>query len=240
MTSVKVCNNCNKEKVSSDFRVYSHGRGGNVCKKCTAERIKEWRASDVGKAKRAAERARWSERQAKKSGNEYISKDDRIKAAAIKKEAVLLAKAEKKMKEKQTPKKAWQANGLSSAEVWRIRYRTDPEFNLKERVRRQLIKKAKGDGVADLVRQAINRGGKSPKAHKLLGWTIAELKGHLEARFKDGMSWSNMPKWHIDHIKPQRLFNLQNNGDLKACWALDNLQPLWAKDNIRKGGKYYD
>ena len=26
--------------------------------------------------------------------------------------------------------------------------------------------------------------------------------------------------------------------EFKQCWSLSNLQPLWAADNIRKGGDY--
>jgi hypothetical protein len=65
---------------------------------------------------------------------------------------------------------------------------------------------------------------------------------HLEARFVPGMTFENYGKvWHIDHIKPNRLFNYesQEDEDFKKCWALSNLQPLFAADNLSKGGRYY-
>jgi hypothetical protein len=70
----------------------------------------------------------------------------------------------------------------------------------------------------------------------LLGYTRDELAAHLERRFIEGMSWSNMEKWHIDHIVPVASFSFQapDDPEFKACWMLSNLQPLWAKDNIRK------
>lgn len=42
----------------------------------------------------------------------------------------------------------------------------------------------------------------------------------------------------IDHIIPSSYFNFSKNTDrdFKMCRQLKNLQPLWAKDNIRKGG----
>ena len=43
---------------------------------------------------------------------------------------------------------------------------------------------------------------------------------------------------HIDHIKPQSLFNLQDINDVKKCWSLSNLQPLWAADNLAKSNFY--
>ena len=53
------------------------------------------------------------------------------------------------------------------------------------------------------------------------------------------MSWENYGKWHIDHIIPRVYFNIQELGDeeFQKCWSLENLRPLWAKDNIMKKDK---
>jgi hypothetical protein len=73
-----------------------------------------------------------------------------------------------------------------------------------------------------------------------LDYTGEELYNHLESQFTDGMSWDNMNEWHIDHIRPVASFNFDSTDhpDFKKCWALDNLQPLWAKDNLNKGDKW--
>lgn len=62
---------------------------------------------------------------------------------------------------------------------------------------------------------------------------------HLERQFLPGMSWDNMSEWHIDHILPRVMFHYETSADpgFSECWALTNLRPLWAKDNIDKGGK---
>ena len=60
----------------------------------------------------------------------------------------------------------------------------------------------------------------------------------IENKFLPGMFWSNHGKWHIDHIKPVSAFVKERITDPKIICALDNLQPLWAKDNLRKGVKY--
>jgi len=61
-------------------------------------------------------------------------------------------------------------------------------------------------------------------------------KNHLEKQFKDGMTWDNYGDWHIDHIRPISSFNFKSYEDkeFKECWDLNNLQPLWAEENIRK------
>lgn len=70
-------------------------------------------------------------------------------------------------------------------------------------------------------------------------FTLVELMNHLESKFQKGMSWNNYGEWHIDHIIPESSFNYTSctDKDFLICWSLDNLQPLWAKDNLQKGAK---
>ena len=50
------------------------------------------------------------------------------------------------------------------------------------------------------------------------------------------MSWDNHGEWHIDHIKPISKFSFDD--DIKIINGLNNLQPLWKKDNLIKSNKY--
>jgi Prasinovirus endonuclease VII len=87
---------------------------------------------------------------------------------------------------------------------------------------------------------AVKGNKKIENTGKLVGCSIPELRGHLEKQFASGMSWSNYGQWHIDHIKPCSKFDLSYPVQQKECFHYTNLQPLWAKDNIRKGAKYED
>lgn len=73
-----------------------------------------------------------------------------------------------------------------------------------------------------------------------LAYTVQELMTHLEGKFSQGMNWRNYGKngWHIDHIRPCASFDLADPKQFKDCWDLSNLQPLWAKDNLKKGSRY--
>lgn len=73
-----------------------------------------------------------------------------------------------------------------------------------------------------------------------LGYTIEELMKHLELQFSQGMTWDNYGEWEIDHKTPDTWFSYSSieDSDFKKCWALNNLQPLWAKDNCSKGNRY--
>lgn len=81
---------------------------------------------------------------------------------------------------------------------------------------------------------------KTNKTFELLGYTIEELMIHLENQFTEGMTWENYGEWHVDHKKPMTLFEFTSTDDegFKECWSLENLQPLWEKDNLSKGIKY--
>lgn len=104
------------------------------------------------------------------------------------------------------------------------RYKTDLSYRLTCNLRRRL-------------HRAIDGKLKNESALKLLGCSIEQLKLHLEKQFVKGMNWENYGKWHIDHIKPCASFDLSLESEQKICFHFTNLQPLWAKDNIRKSNK---
>ena len=84
------------------------------------------------------------------------------------------------------------------------------------------------------------RGSKNGRHWEtLVGYTLGDLVKHLEALFETGMTWENYGEWHIDHIIPVSAFNFteSKHADFKRCWALENLQPMWASENISKGNK---
>lgn len=79
------------------------------------------------------------------------------------------------------------------------------------------------------------------KWESLVGYNLNELIQHLEKQFNDKMNWNNYGVfWHVDHIKPKSLFKYTSTEDeeFKKCWALKNLQPLEALENIIKGNRY--
>jgi hypothetical protein len=90
------------------------------------------------------------------------------------------------------------------------------------------------------MRKALNGLKNGMSWEKLVGYTVVDLKEHLEKQFTEGMTWDNYGEWHIDHKKPVDLFNITSVEceDFKECWCLMNLQPLWAIDNLVKGTKY--
>lgn len=88
-----------------------------------------------------------------------------------------------------------------------------------------------------VARYSKNKVGESKIAR--LPYTIRDLAQRLEGLFLPGMSWDNYGKWHVDHIIPHSSFDYKSiyDASFQRCWALKNLQPMWAPDNIKKGAK---
>jgi hypothetical protein len=89
--------------------------------------------------------------------------------------------------------------------------------------------------LAIRIWDALKKNVKSKSTMKLLDCSIEQLKSHLESKFTKGMSFDNYGKWHIDHIRPCASFDLSKPEEQLKCFHYTNLQPLWAKDNLRKG-----
>jgi hypothetical protein len=86
------------------------------------------------------------------------------------------------------------------------------------------------------VRTALRYRHKTPDRYKaVFGCTYAQLAAHIEKQFTEGMSWDNIGKWHVDHIIPVSYYI--DIGAVSSANYYTNLRPLWAKDNLSKGGK---
>ncbi len=91
------------------------------------------------------------------------------------------------------------------------------------------------------LNQSLKRGTKKrQKWEVLVGYTVEQLKKHLEKQFTKEMSWDNYGSyWWLDHIIPIKAFNFEtpSDYDFKRCWALKNLRPLEKIANIKKKDK---
>jgi hypothetical protein len=113
------------------------------------------------------------------------------------------------------------------------------------------------DKISNSIRfylRAIGKSKNKKSISKYLPYTMQELKEHLEKQFEPWMNWDNGGnyrldqwndndistwKWQLDHIIPHSTFQYISIEDqqFRDCWALSNLRPLSAKQNILKGKK---
>lgn len=117
------------------------------------------------------------------------------------------------------------------------RRKNDPEYRLQKNISRS---------VRFILKD--KKGGQS--VLKYLPYTMEELKNHIEKQFESWMTWENWgkynpkthaekPTWNLDHIIAHSKFKYDNMDcqEFKDCWALSNLQPLDARENIFKGNR---
>lgn len=100
-------------------------------------------------------------------------------------------------------------------------------------------RKRTGDRCRGFLKRLLNLTGerKTTKTAVALGYTKEELRSHIEAQFRPGMSWE-AGNFHIDHVIPVCWFLSQGITDPAIINALSNLQPLFPSENWRKGGRY--
>jgi len=108
----------------------------------------------------------------------------------------------------------------------RKKIKEDPVFRVAM-ISRRMLQRALG--VAGQV--------KYKRTRDYLPYTYEQLVKRIEGQFQAGMSWDNYGEWHIDHKTPLSYFIKSGITDPATINALNNLQPLWADENMKKGAR---
>lgn len=211
----KKCNSCNFEKKITNF-YYRKDRNKHEskCNECKAENARINYKKNPNKQKKAN----------KKYMNtlpKEVMENKRIKAKKYRKEYY------KNNKEEVLKyNKAWRRNNPEwQREYESKRMKEDLNFRITRNLRSRM-------SMAIRKQCAIKENTKL-----LLGCDIDFLKKHLESTFDKNMNWGNYGKWHIDHIIPCSKFDLTKKPEQEKCFHYTNLQALWEKDNLSKGGR---
>lgn len=163
-------------------------------------------------------------------------------------------------KQKEQPTKYWlKDEERTRRSQWvNAKYHTDPDWRethklqnnirrqkepakIKARLQRQrwysIPKNRIACSLRVRLRKALRMGIKIDTTETLLGCSFEQAKHHLELKFQLGMTWNNYGKWHIDHIVPCSFFDLSDYHQQRMCFNYQNLQPMWAKENISKNNR---
>ena len=211
MENTKKCPKCGRELPLDQFYKvrFKSGNAGysSWCRCCSREATARWARNNSEKVRVAA--IRW-----KKNNPEKVK--------------IIKARSEKNnLTAKRKGGARWRQNHPEyKAAYLRKRRINKPGFKMMENIRRAM-------------NLALKNNTKVGHTTELLGCSIEELRDYLERLFLPGMTWGNYGKdgWHIDHIIPLSYFDMSNPEQQKRAWHYTNLQPLWAKDNIRKSNK---
>jgi len=142
----------------------------------------------------------------------------------------------------QNDHKKWREQNLDYARIYRQTEKYKKMCIGYRRKRLSTLNGRLGHNMLCAISAAIKSNKAGRRWEDLVGYTVEDLKNHLEFLFTPGMSWNNYGKggWSIDHIRPRSSFhyNYPKDPEFKKCWSLNNLQPLWAIENSRKHAKW--
>lgn len=213
----KKCRICKESKDISYFHKKKDSKDGhrNECKDCMKIIQKKYK-----------EHPKFKEKQKEYDKKRYKEK----------REEILLKKKEYHMKNKEkilNDKKIYRDNNKELIKKWR-------KNNKKKLSELQKIYRKKYPHIIawrSLLHRILYKFGtkKSDKTINCLGYSSDDLKFHIEMQFEKDMNWNNYGKWEIDHKKPVSSFDKTDS--IMIVNSLDNLQPLWKKDNLIKGSK---
>lgn len=210
----KICHKCYVEKSLNEFWNDCTKKDGhcNICIECCKKRIRIYTINDKIK-----------------KHNHYLNRKEKILNEKQ------LYYQDNKIKISIVHKKYYKNNKKRLNKLSFLAYQKRARFDVTLRIKSSLKSR---------LILALKRNWKSGHTLDLLGCSIDYFKKHLESQFKDGMSWKNYGRgwngkkeWHIDHIYPCDSFDLSKSSEQKICFHWSNLQPMWAKDNLRKGNK---
>lgn len=241
----KTCNHCGIEKELTEFHKYKKSKDGfkSKCKVCRIEETKLYYEKNSEKIKEKSKEYREKNPEKIKEGLKRYREKNPEK---IKEMKSIWAKSQSG---KESKKRYYLNNREKIIKKVTEHKKNNPEIEIKRRNsenRKTYIKeygkkyRKKNSHIfawRSVLRNTLKRVGtkKEKKTNEILGYSAHQLKEHIEKKFVDGMSWENWGEWHIDHIKPVSSFDKSEK--ISIINSLDNLQPLWAEDNLKKYNK---
>ena len=213
---MKECSRCGKELPATLECFYKKADSKDglcpYCKQCNIEQANKWRKDNMAKARL--------------NGRNYISKhrsehNARGRRWHQENHERSLANSHRYGAAHKTEKREWYKKWIKEKRA------TEPKYALRHNIE-----------VALRTSLKENKAGRQWET--LLGFTVDQLKKHLEKLFTPEMNWNNYGTyWQIDHKVPIAVFNFERPDDIDfhLCWSLKNLQPLEASENMSKGAK---
>lgn len=191
---------------------------------------KFWRDENQGKVKKYSKKYREENPdKIKEHKKKYVEKNpNKIKEYRV------------KYRDKSSEKnKIWRENNPDKVKEYRKKYSKSESYKEDRKNWHISFKKRSPHILAwrSILINSLKRMGKKKEDEtiKLLGYSALELREYIESLFVEGMSWDNYGEWHIDHIKP--VSSYEQDTPVDVVNSLENLQPLWAFDNLSKGNK---
>lgn len=228
----KICSSCKELKSFSEFTKQKDKKYGLSCACRNCLKINR----DNNKDKRKEQNKQWRIKNKDKISKNY----EKYKNSALKNKKIYYKNNKEEILNK---RKEYYAENKEHKSVYNKVYNINNKAKIRKNNNAWKRNKRKNDlnykiysNISNSIYQALTKNKKFKKWHTMVPYSLEDLKLHLESKFTKGMTWENygINGWHIDHIIPQSFFKYKSYEDeaFKVCWALSNLQPLWATKEI--------
>lgn len=254
---MKKCGRCQIIKEDSEFSKSQLERSGGVCRICCTEKARIYRENNRDKVRAYEKQYRpnymetHKEEKAAYQKEYYQANIDELKNSSKmrrenNRDELLLYAKEYYQENKEELKAKARQYAKDHREEIQVAQNIDRQTNPMSKIRHN---------VSNLIRLSIKRNSSSKDGNSIvdyLGYSINELKIHLEKQFEPWMTWDNWGifdlktwndddrktwTWQLDHIIPQSDLPYLSMADenFKKCWSLSNLRPYSAKQNLIDG-----
>lgn len=256
--ATKICAKCSEEKNVLEFHFRKDtGSYRKICKGCHNNKARQYK-EDNKEIKKEKDKIYYEEHKEERSAyRKKYHADNREREnvrdaeyAIAHKDRLAVYYQEYRNEHKKDASTYYSAYRIKNADKIRKRsaaYSTnrkknDPLFKLRSRLSVSIFLSLKTNGRIKCEKSIL----------QFLPYSMKDLKLHLESQFESWMNWDNHGKynvktwndndsktwkWNIDHIIPHSTFNYVSMEDreFRDCWALSNLRPLSAKQNVIDG-----
>jgi hypothetical protein len=230
----KICCRCDIEKDIFEFNNSKRNKDGKsgVCKLCANIRGREYYKENREKEVKRGKEKYFKDVNKSRERSKLWNKNNSEKLSELRKLNINKKKEyDKKYQIINKEKKAIYQKIYRELNRKKInqrelnRKKTEPLYKLTHNVRNRINKFIKSKGIT-----------KKNKTFDIVGCSSEFLKEHIEKQFTEGMSWELLGQYiHIDHKIP--LSSAKTEEEIYNLCHYTNLQPLWAKDNLKKGDK---
>lgn len=219
----KICSRCKEEKMLCEFGNLKSSKDGLMyyCRGCGNEKMKKYRITHKETYKNYLEKNKENISNYLKVYN-ILNKE---KICKSRRDHYLNNRDEILLKNKEYHKNNKESIRIRKNNYTKYKRNTDTLFYIIQISRKRIYNFLKSKGLR-----------KNNKTFDVIGCSPEFLRDYIESKFTDGMSWELIGnRIHIDHIIP--LSSAKTEEDIYKLCHYSNLQPLWDKDNLKKGDK---
>jgi hypothetical protein len=251
---MKKCGRCKEIKEDDQFSPSQLKSNSSICRPCATEKARIYKDKHIEQYQEY-EKERWQKEKEERIETplQKLRRENKEQRIATNQKPIDWNNREERLAYSRQYNEEHREKWREEAKIYRQEHKE--EIRQAKKLDRQRPQQKIRHTISGTIRRALYAEGSSKNSESInnhLEYTMDELKQHIESLFEPWMTWENYGvykptewndedqstwKWQIDHEKPHSEFHYTSMEDqtFKDCWALKNLRPLSAKDNVIEG-----